>query len=161
MCVEIFGPCLLVEDVPASAGFYIQHFGFQPRVELDWFTTLSHQDRPYELAFVRADHDTVPEGYRGRRTQGLVIGLLVPDAAAVDARLRTAGVRVVLPLRDEPFGQRHVMVADPNGVLVDVVQPIPADPGWLARHGPGQAGDPAEGPPPSPPSVDAAARPRP
>jgi hypothetical protein len=46
MAVEVFGPCLLVEDVPASARFYIQHFGFQPRVELDWFTTLSHQDRP-------------------------------------------------------------------------------------------------------------------
>jgi hypothetical protein len=85
----------------------------------------------------------------------------VPDAAAVDARLRAAGVRVMLPLRDEPFGQRHVMVADPNGVLVDVVQPIPADPDWLARHGPDHAGDPAEGAPPFPPSVDAPARPRP
>jgi hypothetical protein len=31
MAVEVFGPCLLVEDVPASARFYIQHFGFQPR----------------------------------------------------------------------------------------------------------------------------------
>ena len=64
MDVEVFGPCLLVDDVPASADFYVEHFGFQPRVELDWFTTLSHQDRPYELAFVRADHDTVPEGWR-------------------------------------------------------------------------------------------------
>jgi catechol 2,3-dioxygenase-like lactoylglutathione lyase family enzyme len=64
MAVEVFGPCLLVEDVPASARFYIQHFGFQPRVALDWFAALSHQDRPYELAFVRADHDTVPEGWR-------------------------------------------------------------------------------------------------
>jgi catechol 2,3-dioxygenase-like lactoylglutathione lyase family enzyme len=135
MNVKVFGPCLLVQDVLASARFYIEHFGFQPRVELDWFTTLSHEDRPYELAFVRADHDTVPEGYRGRHTQGLIIGLLVPDAAAVDARLRAAGVRVVLPLRDEPFGQRHVMVADPNDVLVDVVQPIPPDPGWLAHQG--------------------------
>jgi hypothetical protein len=36
-----------VKDVPVSARFYIQHFGFQPRVELDWFTTLSHQDRPH------------------------------------------------------------------------------------------------------------------
>ena len=70
------------------------------------------------------------------RTQGLIIGLLVSDAAAVDARLRAAGVRVVLPLRDEPFGQRHVMVADPNDVLVDVVQPIPVDPDWLARQRP-------------------------
>jgi catechol 2,3-dioxygenase-like lactoylglutathione lyase family enzyme len=101
-------------------------------VELDWFTTLSHQDRPYELAFVRADHDTVPEGYRGRRTQGLIIGLLVPDAAAVDARLRAAGVRVMLPLRDEPLGQRHVMVADPQR---RARRRRPADPGrpGLAR----------------------------
>jgi catechol 2,3-dioxygenase-like lactoylglutathione lyase family enzyme len=137
MRVDVFGPCLLVEDVPASARFYVQHFGFQPRLELDWFTTLTHEDRPYELGFVRADHDTVPAGYRGRRTQGLIIGLLVPDAEEVDARLRTAGVRVVLPLRDEPFGQRHVMVADPNDVLVDVVQTIPADPDWLARQGMG------------------------
>jgi uncharacterized glyoxalase superfamily protein PhnB len=121
--------------VSASARFYIEHFGFQPRVELDWFTTLSHQDRPYELAFIRADHETVPEGYRGRRTQALIIGLLVLDAAAADARLRAAGVPVALPLRDEPFGQRHVMVADTNGVLVDVVQPIPADPDWLSRQG--------------------------
>ena len=134
MEIETFGPCLLVEDVPASARSYVEQFGFQPRVELDWFTTLSHQDRPYELAFVRADHDTVPEGYRERRPQGLIIGLLVPDAAAVDARLRAAGVRVVLPLRDEPFAQRHVMVADPNDVLVDVVQPIPPDPDWLAQQ---------------------------
>jgi catechol 2,3-dioxygenase-like lactoylglutathione lyase family enzyme len=135
--VDVFGPCLLVEDVPASAHFYVQHFGFRPRLELDWFTTLTHQDRPYELGFVRADHDTVPAGYRGRRAQGLIIGLLVPDAKEVDTRLRAAGVRVVLPLRDEPFGQRHVMVADPNDVLVDVVQTIPADPDWLARQGMG------------------------
>jgi catechol 2,3-dioxygenase-like lactoylglutathione lyase family enzyme len=141
MHVKVFGPCLLVEDVPASARFYIEHFGFQPRVELDWFTTLSHQDRPYEFAFIRADHETVSEDYRGRRTQGLIIGLLVPDAAAADARLRAAGVSVVLPLRDEPFGQRHVMVADPNGVLVDVVQPIPANPDWLSRQGLDHTGD--------------------
>ena len=88
----------------------------------------------------RGPTTTVPEGHRGRRTQGLIIGLLVPDATAVDARLRAAGVRMALPLRDEPFGQRHVMVADPNDVLVDVVQPIPADPDWLARHGPDQGG---------------------
>jgi hypothetical protein len=65
----------------------------------------------------------------------------VLDATAADARLRAAGVPVVLPLRDEPFGQRHVMVADTNGVLVDVVQPIPADPEWLSRQGLDDSGD--------------------
>jgi hypothetical protein len=28
-----------------------------------------------------------------------------------------------------------VIVADPNDVLVDVVQAIPADPNWLAQQG--------------------------
>jgi catechol 2,3-dioxygenase-like lactoylglutathione lyase family enzyme len=135
MHVDAFGPSLLVEDVPASAHFYVEHFGFRPRLELDWFTTLTHDDRPYELGFLRADHQVVPEGYRGRRADGLIIGLQVPDATEMDARLRAAGVRVVLPLRDEPFGQRHVIVADPNDVLVDIVQPIPADPDWLAQQG--------------------------
>jgi catechol 2,3-dioxygenase-like lactoylglutathione lyase family enzyme len=44
--VEVFGPCLLVKDVPASARFYIEHFGFQPRVELDWFTTSATRTAP-------------------------------------------------------------------------------------------------------------------
>jgi catechol 2,3-dioxygenase-like lactoylglutathione lyase family enzyme len=135
MHVEAFGPSLLVEDVPASARFYIEHFGFRPRLELDWFTTLTHDDRPYELGFLRADHPVVPESHRGRRADGLIIGLQVPDATEMDARLRAAGVRVVLSLRDEPFGQRHVIVADPNDVLVDIVQPIPPDPDWLAQQG--------------------------
>jgi hypothetical protein len=29
------------------------------------------------------------------------------------------------PLRDEDFGQRHFITADPNGVLIDVIKPIP------------------------------------
>jgi hypothetical protein len=54
--------------VPASARFYVEHFGFRPRLELDWFTTLTHEDRPYELGLLRADHEVVPEGYRQRIT---------------------------------------------------------------------------------------------
>lgn len=31
----------------------------------------------------------------------------------------------MVPLRSEEFGQRHFIVADPNGVLIDVITPIP------------------------------------
>ena len=33
--------------------------------------------------------------------------------------------RSCMPLRDEAFGQRHFITADPNGVLIDVIKPIP------------------------------------
>jgi uncharacterized glyoxalase superfamily protein PhnB len=34
------------------------------------------------------------------------------------------GLTAELELRSEDFGQRHFIVADPNGVLIDVITPI-------------------------------------
>ena len=41
---------------------------------------------------------------------------------------------IVQALRDEVFGQRHFIAADPNGILVDVITPIEPDPDWLAAQ---------------------------
>ncbi len=32
---------------------------------------------------------------------------------------------MLVALRDEPHGQRHFITQDPNGVLIDVIRPIP------------------------------------
>ncbi len=32
---------------------------------------------------------------------------------------------MLIPLRDEAFGQRHFITRDPNGVLIDIIKPIP------------------------------------
>ncbi len=39
--------------------------------------------------------------------------------------LRAAGLPILLDIRDEDFGQRHFITADPNGMLIDVIKPIP------------------------------------
>ena len=46
-------------------------------------------------------------------------------AAAVHARAVAMGAEVVWTLRDERFGQRHFMVRDPTGLVLDVISPIP------------------------------------
>jgi hypothetical protein len=48
----------------------------------------------------------------------------VDDVDAEHARVRDQ-VRVVLPLRSEAFGERHFIAEGPDGVLVDVITPIP------------------------------------
>ena len=35
------------------------------------------------------------------------------------------GAQVAQELRSETFGQRHVILVAPGGVLVDLIQPIP------------------------------------
>ncbi len=56
--------------------------------------------------------------------QGVLLNFEVADAAAEFARLKAAGLPIRLDLRDEPFGQRHFITEDPNGILIDVITPI-------------------------------------
>ena len=47
-----------------------------------------------------------------------------------------AGLPMLLPLRDEDFGQRHFITQDPNGVLIDVIKPIPPSAEFAAQYDP-------------------------
>jgi catechol 2,3-dioxygenase-like lactoylglutathione lyase family enzyme len=134
MQFDLFSTSLLTDDVPGTKRFYVDHFGFEQTTDIGWFVSLGYQGGPYELCIWQRDHEAVPEGFREPAT-GLVLAFRVADAAAEEARLRGAGVTLVAPVRDEPWGQRHFFVADPGGVLIDVVQTIAPDPDWLAEHG--------------------------
>jgi uncharacterized glyoxalase superfamily protein PhnB len=74
----------------------------------------------------------VPEGYR-RPVQGLLLNFEVADVDAEWERLVVhAGLHPELELRSEAFGQRHFIVADPGGVLIDVITPIEPAPEFAA-----------------------------
>lgn len=88
----------------------------------------------YELAMIAFDHDTIPEISR-KPTSGLLLSFEVQDAATEYARMLAAGLTVMQPLRDELFGQRHFIIADPNGIMLDIITPIAPDPDWLAAQG--------------------------
>ena len=126
-------PLVQVRDVAATAAFYIQHFGFTPVFESDWYVQLRGGDRQNELAIIGFDHESIPPAGR-QPTSGLILSLEVADAAADAVRLADAGVPIVQALRDEVFGQRHFIAADPNGIFVDVITPIEPDPDWLAQQ---------------------------
>ena len=75
------------------------------------------------LAILNGDHKTIPASGRGRTT-GLLLNFEVDDVDAVHAKMLKDKLPIVLPLRDEDFGQRHFITCDPNGVLIDVITPI-------------------------------------
>ena len=126
-------PLIQVRDVGTSARFYRDHFGFEPVFESDWYVQLRGGDRQNELAIIGFDHESIPPAGR-QPTSGLILSFEVADAAADAVRLADAGVPIVQALRDEVFGQRHFIAADPNGILIDVITPIEPDPDWLAAQ---------------------------
>ncbi|WP_372424756.1 VOC family protein [Salinarimonas chemoclinalis] len=136
MNITSWYPVLMVADVATTARFWIEHFDFAPAFEADWYVHLqSTADPSINLAILRGDHETIPESGRGRAA-GVLLNLEVEDVDAVHARLAGAGLPILLPLRDEAFGQRHFITTDPNGVLIDVITPIPPSGDFATQYRP-------------------------
>ena len=118
---------LFVVDQPAACrDFYRRHFGFSVSVDVGWYVVMtSGGERPFGIGFLQTDHPTQPEHHRQPTAGNRFITLEVADVDPIAERLVSAGVVVDVPLRDEPWGQRHIIVRDPGGNCVDVVEVIP------------------------------------
>ena len=124
MKITSFYPVLMVSDVPATAAFYTEHFGFEPVFQAEWYVHLqSPTDPGVNLAILNGDHDTIPASGRGLTT-GILLNFEVEDVDSVHAQILKSKLKILQPLRDEEFGQRHFITCDPNGVLIDVITPI-------------------------------------
>ena len=111
----------MTDDVATTAVFYQENFGFEQLFSSDWYIHLQRGD--HALAVLDGQHETVPEAYRGTAS-GILLNFEGDDVDARHAKFLAAGLPIISPLRDEDFGQRHFITADPNGVLVDVITPI-------------------------------------
>ncbi|WP_119697865.1 VOC family protein [Microbacterium halotolerans] len=135
MTVSSIYPVLMTDRVAHTAAFYREHFGFQVVFEADWYASLRRDS--WELAILDCAHDTVPQAIRGSAAGGVLLNIEVADVDAEYLRLvETGALDAVLPLRSEPFGQRHFIVQGPDGVLIDVITPIEPDEEFAAQFVP-------------------------
>ncbi|WP_340150081.1 VOC family protein [uncultured Sneathiella sp.] len=132
-CTQFY-PVIMTDKVQETADFYVSHFRFKPAFESDWYFHLqSTEDEAVNIAVLDGSHETVPEEGRGKAA-GLIINFEVEDVDAEYARATKAGLPILLALRDEAFGQRHFITQDPNGVLIDVIKPIPPTADFAAQY---------------------------
>ncbi|MEO1058997.1 MAG: VOC family protein [Actinomycetota bacterium] len=119
--VQSIHPVVVVGNIDATQAFYTDLFNLPTTFDADWFVQLrAEAPGAVELAAVHAGHPTVPSGWE--TPANVLVTVEVDDATAARARAERMGLAPVMELRDETFGQRHFMVADPDGVLVDVVE---------------------------------------
>ena len=114
---------LNVDDVTASAEFVKKHFGFTEEMAADGFVSLSRSDAGFNLVFLRNGLPSFkPDSMKGHRADGLLVAFVVDDVDREYARLRAEGVPIVTPIETESWGERYFQVADPNGLILQLVQ---------------------------------------
>ena len=134
MKTSSYYPVIMTDDVAGTAAFYIRHFRFEALFTSGWYVHLqSREDEKVTLAVLDGSHETIPAAGRGKAS-GLLLNFEVEDVDAVYGALSAAGLPMLRDIRDEDFGQRHFITADPNGVMIDVITPIPPSADYAAMY---------------------------
>lgn len=114
---------ILAADVGEAARFYERLLGMTRRFDSDWFVMLGDPDREAtELGIMDREGEVVPEGVRAR-PQGVMLTFVVDDVEAVFERARAMDAAVLEPPTDMSYGQRRMLLRDPDGTVVDVSAP--------------------------------------
>lgn len=119
-----FYPVIMTNRVAETASFFQNHFRFQAKFDSGWYVHLqSKEDATVNIAVMDGTHDSVPKEGRGQ-ISGLILNFEVEDVDTEYEKAEANKLPILLPLRDEPWGQRHFITKDPNGVLIDVIKLI-------------------------------------
>ncbi|HVK28045.1 MAG TPA: VOC family protein [Nocardioides sp.] len=124
---------LNVADVEASATWAKRYLGFTEAMAADGFCSLEHPEAGINLIYLRTGLASFKPASAAGPADGLLVVFTVDDIDADHARLREDGVEVVTPIETEPWGERYFQMADPNGVIYQLVQ-------WVAPTDPQYAG---------------------
>lgn len=111
---------VVTDKVQASKNFYMRLFGCKIVFENDWFVLLKLGES--EMGFMLPDHASQAPIFKPAfQGQGMWVTVEVDDVDAEYQRIQGLAAPIEQTLRDEPWGDRHFVVVDPNGIGVDVV----------------------------------------
>lgn len=111
------------DDLIKSRDFYIKLFNFNIAFESDWFINLISDDKNIELGIVDRKNDIVPKDFQNN-PQGFYITFVVDDADALFKIAQAEKFEIINEPTDTFYGQRRLLLKDPNGALVDISSPI-------------------------------------
>ncbi|MFV1851906.1 MAG: VOC family protein [Thalassospira sp.] len=115
---------ITTEKFTQTRAFY-KKLGFTPVFDGDWYCQLVWPTAPsVQLGLMKPGHESQPEIFHSPTMgEGTILGLEVPEASDAAEDLSKAGFEFAMELRDEPWGQRHFALLDPNGIRIDIGSP--------------------------------------
>ncbi|WP_456462800.1 VOC family protein [Reichenbachiella sp.] len=107
-----------------SRDFYVKLFDFNIDYDSDWFVHLISKDKQLELGIIDQKNEIVPVEFQ-TNPKGFYITFVVDNADEVYEIAKAENFEILNEPSDTFYGQRRLLIKDPNGMLVDVSSPIP------------------------------------
>ncbi len=112
MNINTLSAAFTTEKVEESRDFYIKYFGAKVIFDCGWYVNLQFGSELSTLQFMSPQQ---PEQSLSE-SAGLMYNFSVQDVDEEYKRLTDAGLEVIVPLEDHPWGDRGFAIKDPNGI---------------------------------------------
>ena len=111
-------------NLPESRAFYVKLFDFDVNYDSDWFVHLISKDKQLELGIIDKNNEIVPAEFQ-TNPNGFYLTFVVDNVDAIYEIAKAENFNILSEPTDTFYGQRRLLIKDPNGALVDVSAPIP------------------------------------
>lgn len=108
--------------------FYTDILGFGVTFENEFYLLLHTPNKEAEISFLLPNHPSQQPLFQQAFTgQGMYLTIEVDDVDKIYKDLKNKSVPIEIDIRDEPWGDRHFAIQDPNGIGIDIVKYSPQE----------------------------------
>lgn len=99
--------------------FYTLLFDFKISFDSDWYIQLVAKDQQMELGIISRTHELVPKDFQ-KPPQGFYLTFVVDSVDNIHDIATSSGFDIIQKPEDTFYGQRRMLLKDPDGTLVDI-----------------------------------------
>jgi catechol 2,3-dioxygenase-like lactoylglutathione lyase family enzyme len=117
---------IVTSKLAETKKFYSEVLNFGVTFENEFYLLLHTPDREAEISFLLPNHPSQQSLFQKPfMGQGMYLTIEVDDVDKVYSELKQKAVEIKIDIRDEPWGDRHFAIQDPNGIGIDIVKYSP------------------------------------
>lgn len=117
---------IITTKLAESKAFYTQTLGFGVTFENEFYLLMNTPNRESEISFLLPNHPSQQALFhKPFLGQGMYLTIEVDDVDTLYNHLKDKGIEIKIDLRNEPWGDRHFAIVDPNGIGIDIVKYSP------------------------------------
>ncbi len=117
---------IVTAKLSESKAFYTSILGFGVTFENEFYLLMHTPDRDASISFLLPGHPSQqPLFHPAFGGKGMYLTIEVEDVDKLYSDIRKKGVAIKIEIRNEPWGDRHFAIEDPNGIAIDIVKYSP------------------------------------
>ena len=113
---------IITEKLAETKAFYTEVLNFGVTFENEFYLLLHTPNHEAEISFLLPNHPSQqPVFQQPFQNQGVYLTIEVEDVDEFYKQLKSKKIPIEVELRNEPWGDRHFAIKDPNDIGIDIV----------------------------------------